>query len=91
MNRGDSSARLTELAVRPNAPERQSFLEARAALGAYEHCSLAGIAGLGADGRRTPVDVHAKLMLVDDVWATIGSCNLHSYALLGNGEMNAAF
>jgi len=79
------------LAVRPDAPERQSFLEARAALGAYEHCTLAGIAGLGADGRRTPVYVHAKLMLVDDVWATIGSCNLHSYSLFGNGEMNAAF
>ena len=77
--------------VRPGAPERQSFLEARAALGAYEHFTLAGIAGLSAAGQRKPVYVHAKLMLVDDVWATIGSCNLHGYSLFGNGEMNAAF
>ncbi|HEY8286554.1 MAG TPA: phosphatidylserine/phosphatidylglycerophosphate/cardiolipin synthase family protein [Chloroflexota bacterium] len=80
-----------EVSARPAAPERQSFFEARAALGAYEHFTLAGIAGLSADGRRTPVYVHAKLMLVDDVWATIGSCNLHRYSLFGNGEMNAAF
>ena len=73
------------------AQEQQAFFEAWAALGAYEHFTLAGIAGLNADGRRTPVYVHAKLMLVDDVWATIGSCNLHRYSLFGNGEMNAAF
>jgi cardiolipin synthase A/B len=30
-------------------------------------------------------------MLVDDVWATIGSCNLHASSLFGNTEMNAAF
>jgi phosphatidylserine/phosphatidylglycerophosphate/cardiolipin synthase-like enzyme len=80
-----------DFATRPGATERQAFIEARAALGAYEHFALAGIAGLGAEGRRTPVYVHAKLMLVDDVWATIGSCNLHSYSLFGNGEMNATY
>jgi cardiolipin synthase len=52
---------------------------------------LAGIAGLDADGRRKPIHVHAKLMLVDDAWATVGSCNLHRFSLYGNGEMNAAF
>lgn len=80
-----------EFSARPAAPERQSFVEAWAGFGAYEHFTLVGIAGLSADGRRTPVHVHAKLMLVDDVWATIGSCNLHRYSLFGNGEMNAAF
>jgi phosphatidylserine/phosphatidylglycerophosphate/cardiolipin synthase-like enzyme len=52
---------------------------------------LAGIAGMGADGRRKPVYVHAKLMLVDDEWATVGSCNLHHFSLFGNGEMNVTF
>jgi cardiolipin synthase A/B len=52
---------------------------------------LAGIAGLGVDGRRRPVYVHAKLMLVDDKWATVGSCNLHRFSLFGNSEMNVAF
>jgi phosphatidylserine/phosphatidylglycerophosphate/cardiolipin synthase-like enzyme len=30
-------------------------------------------------------------MLVDDEWATVGSCNLHRFSLFGNGEMNTAF
>jgi len=30
-------------------------------------------------------------MLVDDAWATIGSCNLHAPSLFSNTEMNATF
>ncbi len=73
-------------AVAQNAPE---FFETWAALCADERCTLAGIAGLDEEGRRTPVYVHDKLMLVDDVWATVGSCNLHDRSLFGSGEMNA--
>lgn len=35
--------------------------------------------------------MHSKLILVDDEWASVGSCNLHRYSLLGNGELNAAY
>jgi len=73
------------------APGRGALREARARLGAYHHFALCGIAGLGADGLRHPVYVHAKLMLIDDVWGTVGSCNLHRYSLFGNGELNVAF
>ena len=47
-------------------PERSAFFQARSALGTYEDFTLAGIAGIGVDGRRKPVYVHAKLMLIDD-------------------------
>ena len=30
-------------------------------------------------------------MLVDDLWATVGSCNLHAASLFGNAELNVAF
>ena len=79
--------------ISPNAyetPERSAFFEARAALGKYDNFTLAGIAGVGSDGRRKTVYVHSKLMLIDDAWATIGSCNLHRFSLFGNGELNAA-
>ena len=56
-----------------------------------ETFTLAGIAGLGADGQRKPVWVHSKLMVVDGEWGTVGSCNLHRLSLFGNGEMNATF
>jgi cardiolipin synthase A/B len=56
----------------------------------YNNCTLAGIAGSGPDGTRKPVWIHAKLMVVDDAWFTVGSCNLHHASLLGNAEMNIA-
>ncbi|MCP5339618.1 MAG: phosphatidylserine/phosphatidylglycerophosphate/cardiolipin synthase family protein [Sinobacteraceae bacterium] len=61
------------------------------ALGSHGNFTLAGIAGLGLDGRRKPVWVHSKLMVVDGRWGTLGSCNLHRYSLFGNCEMNVAF
>jgi phosphatidylserine/phosphatidylglycerophosphate/cardiolipin synthase-like enzyme len=30
-------------------------------------------------------------MIIDDVWATVGSCNLHRYSMYGNSELNIAF
>jgi len=71
-------------------PERSNFFEARAALGKHGNFTLAGIAGLGSDSLRKAVYVHSKLMLIDDAWATVGSCNLHRPSLFGNGELNAA-
>jgi phosphatidylserine/phosphatidylglycerophosphate/cardiolipin synthase-like enzyme len=71
-------------------PQRLAFLDARAALAGYPHFTLAGIAGVDARGRRHDVYVHAKLMIVDDAWATLGSGNLHGHSLFGSTEMNAS-
>lgn len=71
--------------------ERRAFLAARARLALYDNFTPCGIAGLDNTGHRQPVYVHAKLMLIDDEWATVGSCNLHHYSLFGNSELNAAF
>jgi len=70
----------------PSAPQH-----ALGPLRKFSNFMLAGIAGLSADGRRQPVHVHAKLMLIDDEWGTAGSCNLHRFSLFGNSELNAAF
>jgi phosphatidylserine/phosphatidylglycerophosphate/cardiolipin synthase-like enzyme len=72
---------------RPGEP----FRNERHALANTPHFTLAGLAGCDADGTRHPVHVHAKLMIVDDVWATAGSCNLHRYSMYGNSELNVAF
>jgi cardiolipin synthase len=71
-------------------PERKPLFDAMAALGHHENFALVGIAGLDAQGGRRNIHVHSKIMLVDDAWATIGSCNLHTYSLFGNTEMNAS-
>jgi cardiolipin synthase A/B len=72
-------------------PACKDFFDRIAALGRYDNFALVGIAGQNPQGGRSNIYVHAKLMLVDDAWATIGSCNLHSNSLFGHTEMNAAF
>jgi cardiolipin synthase A/B len=57
----------------------------------YENFALTGIAANDADGKRRDIYVHAKIMLVDDSWATIGSCHLHAGSMYGHTEMNASF
>jgi cardiolipin synthase len=84
------------VAVLPGEPEPvrhepQAWRDAFASLAAFGNFTLAGLAGTGADGGRHGVYVHSKLMLVDDQWATVGSCNLHAASLFRNAEMNASF
>jgi phosphatidylserine/phosphatidylglycerophosphate/cardiolipin synthase-like enzyme len=61
-------------------PARRALFEGVEALACYPGFRLAGIS----------IYVHAKLMIVDDEWATIGSCNLHAFSLGGHSEMNAS-
>jgi len=71
-------------------PAEQEISIELSSLAAFDNFTMAGIAGLGLDGKRKPVWVHAKLMIVDDEWVTVGSCNLHHPSLFGNAELNAA-
>jgi cardiolipin synthase len=71
-------------------PDRRMLFDRVASLGRYERFALVGIASRNAQGERRNVYVHGKLMVIDDTWATIGSCNLHSNSLLGHNEMNVS-
>jgi phosphatidylserine/phosphatidylglycerophosphate/cardiolipin synthase-like enzyme len=71
-------------------PRFATVLTQLAALGAHPNFTLAALA------RRAPagwadVYVHAKLMLVDDAWATIGSANVANRSFHGDTELNASF
>lgn len=70
-------------------PARAELFARVEALGRHETFALVGLSAPAGEGRRT-VYVHAKAMLVDDAWATIGSCNLHAHSLGGHTEMNAS-
>ena len=71
-------------------PSRRLLFDRVGSLGQYERFSLVGIAAMNGEGARRDIYVHGKIMLVDDEWATIGSCNLHSNSLSGHTEMNAS-
>jgi cardiolipin synthase len=80
-----------EMQAARKRPESAAFFELLASLGTYERFALVGIAGPDADGARSNVYVHAKIMLIDDSWATIGSCNIGQRSFFGDTEMNASF
>lgn len=61
-------------------PANCDLFDALERLGRHANFRLAGLS----------VYVHCKLMIVDDVWVTIGSCNLHRNSLGGSAEMNAS-
>ncbi len=51
--------------------EHKPLFDLIAACGAHTNFTLAGLAGTMPDGTRADVYVHGKLMLVDDVFATV--------------------
>jgi phosphatidylserine/phosphatidylglycerophosphate/cardiolipin synthase-like enzyme len=71
-------------------PKAAPFYERVAALGAYPNFTLAGIAARQSDGSECIVYVHDKIMLVDDLWATIGSCNIATQSFFCDAEMNVS-
>jgi cardiolipin synthase A/B len=70
-------------------PACREMWEAVEALGRHPRFALCGIAERHGAGLRAAY-VHAKLMLVDGAWATVGSCNLHAFSLAGQTELNAS-
>jgi cardiolipin synthase len=71
-------------------PSAAPFFEALAALGMRPNFSLVGLAATDAAGHRHDVYVHAKIMLVDDAWATIGSTNILTRSFHADTELNAS-
>jgi cardiolipin synthase A/B len=71
-------------------PARTGVFDRIEALAHYENFALVGLAVPDGQKGRRAIYVHSKIMLVDDAWATIGSCNLHANSLCGHTEMNAA-
>jgi phosphatidylserine/phosphatidylglycerophosphate/cardiolipin synthase-like enzyme len=72
-------------------PEMAPFFEPLHALARFQHFCLAGIASNVGSGQYHDVYVHAKIALVDDAWATIGSTNVADRSFRGDTELNASF
>lgn len=67
------------------------FFDQIARLGNHENFLLAGIAGNCPDGGYYDIYVHAKIALIDDVWAAIGSANIANRSFYRDTELNASF
>lgn len=81
----------TFMAAARKDPRSKPFFDRFDALSRHEHFLLAGIATADRDGKPRNVYVHAKTAVIDDGWATIGSCNIGSRSFFGDTEMNLTF
>jgi phosphatidylserine/phosphatidylglycerophosphate/cardiolipin synthase-like enzyme len=70
-------------------PRAAPFFDALAALGMRPNFTLAALAATDGAGRHD-VYVHAKIMLIDDAWATIGSTNVMTRSFHADTELNAS-
>ena len=72
-------------------PRAKPFFGRLGALGDYPHFLLAGIGRTTPSGERQNVYVHAKAGVIDDRWATVGSCNIGARSFFGDTELNVSF
>jgi phosphatidylserine/phosphatidylglycerophosphate/cardiolipin synthase-like enzyme len=70
--------------------ESHALFHQRCALGRHDKFTLVGLATPQVGGGRSNINIHAKVMLVDDVFATIGSCNLRTNSFFRHTEINAS-
>ena len=80
----------TYAAARRNR-DRADFLTALSRVTGHRNFTLVGIAALRDDGSYEDIFAHAKVCLVDDEWATIGSTNIANRSFHGDTELNASF
>jgi len=72
-------------------PATKPYFDLVASLGEFDQFLLAGIASNAEAGTYHDIYVHAKIMLIDDAWATIGSTNVADRSFFGDTELNASF
>ena len=72
-------------------PATKPFFDLVTSLGNFDHFLMAGIASNAEAESYYDIDVHAKIMLIDDAWATIGSTNVADRSFFGDTELNASF
>jgi phosphatidylserine/phosphatidylglycerophosphate/cardiolipin synthase-like enzyme len=80
-----------EFAAARRDPRLQALFGPLDALRGHENFTLAAIASHDGPGAYHDVYVHAKILLVDDAWATIGSTNVADRSFFGDTELNASF
>ena len=72
-------------------PRYAPLFEHLGTLARFPHFTLAAPVVTGPNGAAQEVYVHAKVGLVDDAWATVGSTNIATRSFYGDTELNASF
>ncbi len=80
---------MPEIARARSLPKAAPVFAMLEALGRHPNFLMAALGGCAGDGTGRDIYVHAKVAVVDDEWATIGSANAMFRSFLEDTEMNA--
>jgi phosphatidylserine/phosphatidylglycerophosphate/cardiolipin synthase-like enzyme len=83
-------APMAEVRRARNDPRYAAFFAHLATFRERKNFTLAGLVAADGGGRVQDVYVHAKALLVDDAWVTIGSANTAERSFVGDTELNAS-
>jgi phosphatidylserine/phosphatidylglycerophosphate/cardiolipin synthase-like enzyme len=73
------------------APRLRPLFDKLKGLGRFPHFTMAALAANRGPGTYLDVYVHAKIAIVDGLWATIGSCNIADRSFYSDTELNVSF
>jgi cardiolipin synthase len=71
-------------------PATKPFFDLVASLDRHPGFTLAALASPAGGAKYREIYVHAKIMLIDDAWATIGSTNVADRSFRSDTELNAS-
>ncbi len=84
--------RISDLVIQTlDDPRSQPLYDKLHALGRFPNFTMAALAANRGPGKYLDIYVHAKIAIVDGVWATIGSCNIAGRSFFSDTELNASF
>ena len=69
----------------------QPFFDKLKLLGHFPNFTMAALAANRGPGKYLDVYIHAKIAVVDGMWATIGSCNIADRSFYSDTELNVSF
>ena len=72
-------------------PRMAPFFNRLKSMGRFPNFTLAALAANRGTGNYLDVYVHAKIAIVDGIWATIGSCNVADRSFYSDTELNVSF
>ena len=72
-------------------PRLRPFFDKLKSFGQFPNFTMAALAANRGPGKYLDVYVHAKIAIVDGIWATIGSCNVADRSFYSDTELNASF
>ena len=68
----------------------QELREQISRLQEHPNCTISGLSVAQGSPERTPIHIHSKLLIVDDLFVSVGSCNCRRESFTRHSELNVS-